>query len=243
MGFVESARCALGYALIVILCGAASLGSAAHAGDYAGTRSPQLNGDWVLPPADCYPNSDDFDYRYRIDEGPDAIIWWCDGAEGLQLNFRTGNYGSATDSKVLNSIRTGGDSFAIDQAAFHRANTAQELAMIWELQRRYQPRCFPESSAATAQVYSSTADNKVGEPRFDKDHDTLSVSRDWVVACGWRLAEEQRYCLVSNLSSTKGELVPLDSWVACRIERAPPQGWADTAPHVEDEVPAIDEVH
>ena len=53
-----------------------------------------------------------------------------------------------------------------------------------------------------------------------------------------------RYCLVSNLSSSKSELVPLDSWVACRIERAPLQGWPDAAPaHADNrEVPA-DEVH
>ena len=218
--------------------------SGAQAGDYASTRSPHLNGDWVLPPANCYPNLDDFDYRYRIDDGPDAIIWWCDDPEGLQLNFRTGNYGNARDSKVLNAIRSGGDSFAIDQAAFHRTNTQQELDMIWDLQRRYQPRCFPESSTETAQVFASTTENKVGAPRFDKDYEVLSIARDWVVACGWRLAEEQRYCLVSNLSSSKGELVPLDSWVACRIERAPLQGWTDAEPAVADhrEVPA-DEVH
>jgi hypothetical protein len=239
MSCIGSAKYTL---LAAVLLSSALNGSAAHAGDYSSPRNPLLNGDWVLPPADCYPNSDDFDYRYRIDEGPDAIIWWCDSPEGLKLNVRTGNYGNARDSKVLSAIRSGGDSFAIDQAAFHRSSTPQELAMIWELQRRYQPRCFPESASPTAQVYSSTSENKIGEPRLDQAHDGLLIASDWVVACGWRLAEEQRYCLVSNLNSIKGELVPLDSWVACRIERAPPQGWPDTEPHPQDET-LPDQVH
>src|ERR1044071_5311413 len=163
MSRIRSGRGSL-LAIFAVLTGLTA--SAVQAGDYAATtRSPRLNGAWVLPPADCYPNLDDFDYRYRIDDGPDAIIWWCDAAQGLHLNFRTGNYGNAHDSKVRNAIRAGGDSFAIDQAAFQRTNTQQELDMIWELQRRYQPRCFVESSSTTAPVYASTSDNKVGTQR------------------------------------------------------------------------------
>jgi hypothetical protein len=240
MAFIASTKYTL---LATLMAGLAAASGTALAGDYAGTRSPQLNGDWVLPPADCYPNSDDFDYRYHVGDGPDAIIWWCDSPHGLQLNVRTGNYGNGDDSKVLAAIREGGDSFAIDQAAFRRSGTPQELAMVWELQRRYQPRCFSESSGTTAQVYSSTADSKLGAPRLDKDDDGLHVASDWVVACGWRLHEEQRYCLASNLSSTKGELVPLDSWVACRIERAPLQGWADAESRPQDDNALLDEVH
>ena len=241
MSCIGSARNSL-LAVATALIGLAA--SNAPAADYPDSRSPGRNGDWVLPPAECYPNLDDFDFRYRIDDGPDTIIWWCDAPEGLQLNFRTGNYGNARDSKVLTAIRSGGDSFAIDQAAFQRTNTQQELDMIWELQRRYQPRCFSESSAATAQVYSSTPENKVGSPRIDKDLDSMSIARDGAVACGWRLAEEQRYCLVSNLSSVKGELLPLDSWVACRIERAPADGWPDVQPTLADNRSAAsDEVH
>jgi hypothetical protein len=241
MSCIGSARNSL-IAAVTALIGLAASGT--HASDRTSTRSPGLNGDWVLPPADCYPNLDDFDYRYRIDDGPDTIIWWCDVPQGLQLNFRTGNYGNARDSKVLTAIRSGGDSFAIEQAAFQRTNTQQELDSIWDLQRRYQPRCFAESSAATAQVYSSTSDNKVGAPRIDKDLESMSIGRDGAVACGWRLAEEQRYCLVSNLSSVKNELLPLDSWVACRIERAPEEGWPDAQPSLADNrSAAIDAVH
>src|SRR5687767_9573621 len=80
----------------------------------------EANGTWRLPPADCYPNFDDFDYRYTIQDGPDAIVWWCDNEDGLQTHWRTGNYGDAAQSRILVMIKAARDLWALDQATFHR---------------------------------------------------------------------------------------------------------------------------
>lgn len=182
--------------------------------------------EWDRSTARCYPNFDDFDYRYRVADGPDAIVWWCDAPGGLQTNARAGELGKAADQLtrvVLAAVR---DPASFDLAVFRRPMNDAEQRMANELTELYAPRCYVQTTALTTAVLTSTSQNTPGPSKVDAQGKVVRIANGTWVACGWRLKADTRYCLAAGRLDTVGRMIETDGWVPCRIVKAPDAGWA-----------------
>lgn len=183
---------------------------------------------FVLPTADCYPNVSDFDWAYKIQDGADAVVWWCDTAKGLQFNWRTGNYGNASGVQISAILARGRDLIRLDRETFHRPSTFEEMEVVRMLEQTFEPHCYPDTTYENIAVYSSTSQQKLGVRRIGADRKQMALPATTAVSCKFKLDEPKRYCRAWNLTASNGETTPADSWVLCRMERSPVGGWSDT---------------
>lgn len=210
---------AWGYIFLVLL---AAVLAAPHA--EAQTFTPTRAG--------CYLTR--LDVRWKIQEGSDALVWWCNAEGGIKRHYRTGEADVGTLGRAINLIFGRDDSslWELDRKMTDRYSTDAELAVVSEIEWKYGPRCYTRLSgtATTVPVYGRNADGTRGPRRVGSDGLPMSIAPNVATACGWRLTvttptDSNRYCYVQLLPTTTGQPAPLDSWALCRYQVSPVEGW------------------
>lgn len=176
------------------------------------------------PKPSCY--FDHIDYRYDVDDPWDAIVWWCDTASGLEENYRTGEIGSLKEF-MFRIGAEGRDLWQADRQVFVRASNAAELVVVARIENLGEPRCVFSGTAKTTQVLSKALDGAIGPARTDAAGKPLRwpTAPDRPSCWEWVKEGSKRWCSVTGLLDTMGRPIGPDSYVACRVETAPAEGW------------------
>lgn len=183
--------------------------------------------EWQPPELPCIPTVSDYDTYYRVEGKTFAIVWWCDLADGLYTRWWTAQIGASSPgvAEVLRLAGRDPDTFAAQ--AYKRESTAAEMRLVKEIEMTHAPRCYVVGSGKTTALLTSTAQHTISVAKRDAAGTTISIAAGQQVACMSRLPKElaKRYCEVRGSMDTKQRLIEGDAWAACRIERAPIEGW------------------
>lgn len=195
-------------------------------------RHARADDAWQLPPASCYPVVSELtgtliDARPLMRDGVDVGIWWCDTASGIEENYRVGEYGGICERCFRAAIQSLWDLYQLDRVTFNRPVTQAESLLVAKAEQLYEPRCAYAGSAKTTQVLSKDMDGTIGLARLDAAGRLIrwATQPDRPSCDQWIVAGAKRWCSVTGLSDTAGREIGPDSYVACRIERAPSEGW------------------
>lgn len=195
---------------------------------------------WALRPAQaaeqypvdlkCVPSVSDYDHAYMIEGAVAALVWWCDQPDGLYTGWVAGTVpGGITPKTQADALLEigGKDPGELLRKIIVREATPSEMELVARIEIAHSPRCYVTGTAATAAVLTASAQGTLGEPKLDSAGVGVRVAVGAPVGCQDRLAKEtaKRYCGASTLTDSKGRLVAAETWVACKIERAPREGW------------------
>jgi hypothetical protein len=193
-------------------------------------------GDWTPADQPCTPTVSDYDHAYQIDGAVAAFVWWCDQPDGLHTRFIAGTapstIGAKEQAEFLGKLAmlqlSGTDPLELIKRAIVREPTPAELEVVAKIEIAHAPHCYVVGTAATAPVLTQTAQGTLGPAKLDASGVGIRVPVGVPVSCADRLAKEtlKRYCSAATLTDTKGRRVEGEGFVACKIERAPSQGWA-----------------
>ena len=200
--------------------------------------TPKAHGAEVfdLPKPSCYPISPSdvlagkvVDVRLNMKAEVDVFIWWCNTPTGMVEHYRAGNFGTPCEECFridLASLSTD-TLFAMDRAAFHRYANEAELARVHVAEAMYEPRCLINSTAATTQVLTATADRQIGPARLDDKGTIVRVSTAAAPSCyDWiRVGTSKVYCSAQGLKDTKAREIAPAGYVPCKVTTAPESGW------------------
>lgn len=189
---------------------------------------------WQLPRASCYPIVSELtgtliEAKPVMREGTDAIVWWCHTATGIEEDYRVGELGGPCEKafrKAVTSLDIAA-LWSIDSVCFTRPALADELALVTRAEQLYEPRCAYAGTAHATQVLSKAMDGAIGPVRMDGAGRVIrwATAPDRPSCYQWIVAGSKRWCSVTGLTDTMGREIGPDSYVACRIERAPAEGW------------------
>lgn len=186
--------------------------------------------EWSPPQYNCIPTVSDFDHAYRIRDAIAAAVWWCDMPEGLYTwsvaGTVPGGITPKTQADALLAI-AGKDPGELLKRVVVRDHTPSEAELVAQIELSHAPRCYVVGTAATAAVLTANAQGAIGAAKLDAQGVGVRVAVGAPVACYDRLAKEtaKRYCSAATLTDTKGRRVEPETWIACKIERAPAAGW------------------
>lgn len=188
---------------------------------------------WQLTPPSCYPivstlTGTLIDARPMMRDGTDAGVWWCDVPDGIEENYRIGEYGGICERCFRLAISSLRDLFQLDRVTFNRPATTDEfMQLVAKADRLYEPRCAYAGTGLTTQVLGKNLDGTIGPARTDAVGKTIRwYTKPNVPSCyQWIRSGSKRWCTVTGRTDTAGREIGPDSYVACRIELAPKQGW------------------
>jgi len=185
---------------------------------------------WQPPEFRCFPPISDYDHAYRIQDAVAAIVWWCDMPDGLYTFWVAGTVpGGITPKTQADALLeiAGKDPAELIKRVVVREPTPSEMELATQIQLSHAPRCYVTGTAATAAVLTANAQGTISAAKLDTQGVTVRVPVGVPVACWDRLAKEtaKRYCSAETLTDTKGRRVEPETWVPCKIERAPAAGW------------------
>lgn len=176
----------------------------------------------LLQPS-CY--SHNLDYRYLLADGPDAIVWWCAAADGMQENYRAGEVGGIREFL----FRIGGmgrDLWDADRQVFVREANDRELGLVRLIEMAGEPRCYSQGAGKSQQVYTRTAEGTLGPAQVDAAGKVVYMLSGERVSCWtWVTATPKRYCLVTGNHDNKQRAIDPGSYALCRVDLAPDEGW------------------
>lgn len=180
---------------------------------------------FALPEPSCY--LDAIDYRYELGDPYDAIVWWCDGATGLEEHYRAGELGGIREF-LFRVNAAGKDLWQADRQIFVRAVNERESTLVARIVAAGEPRCVFATTAKTTQVLSKAMDGTIGPVRTDATGKAIRwpTGDDRPSCYGWvRGQGEKRWCSVTGLLDTMGRAIGPDSYVSCKVVLAPVEGW------------------
>lgn len=172
---------------------------------------------FVLAKPSCY--LDALDYRYKLADGPDAIVWWCATPTGLEVNYRAGEVGGIREF-LFRIGGAGKDLYAADKQIFIRAANEREAKLVEAIELVGEPRCVFTTTAKTTGVLDAEHVARKDEAGVAVRISTAVRPSCWV----WQIAGAKKYCAVSG-KDTKGRDLPADSFVPCKLVFAPVEGW------------------
>lgn len=172
---------------------------------------------FVLPKPSCY--LDALDYRYKLADGPDAIVWWCSTPTGLEENYRAGEVGGIREF-LFRIGGAGKDLYAADKQIFIRAANEVESSVVESIEAAGEPRCAFTTTAKTTGVLDAAH-----IARKDNSGVAIRVSTAQRPSCYvWQVVGSKHYCAVTG-KDTKGRDLPAESYVPCKVVLAPEEGW------------------
>lgn len=183
--------------------------------------------DWSRPELKCLPTVTDYDRYGEVRNGLFAVLWWCDVDDGLYTHWYTGRVLPQRPDIVAETIKLAGrDPLKLEQL-MTRASTAAETALRLDIEAAHAPRCYVIGGAATAAVITETAQHTAGAAKLDSAGVGIRIKVGTGVMCQDRIAKEldKRYCNVGGATDSKARVIDGDAWAACKIERAPVEGW------------------
>lgn len=173
---------------------------------------------FVLQKPSCY--FDNIDYRYKLVDGPDAIVWWCETSSGLEENYRVGEIGGLREF-LFRIGGAGKDLYAADRQIFIRAANDTEQRLVESIEAAGEPRCVFTSTAKTTGVLDAAR-----IARKDDSGVAIKVSTSQRPSCYvWQVVGSKHYCAVMGID-TKGRDLPAESFVPCKVVLAPEAGWS-----------------
>jgi hypothetical protein len=191
--------------------------------------------EWTPADQPCTPTVSDYDHAYQIDGAVAAAVWWCDQPDGLYTRFIAGTSPSTIGAKEQGEFLaklamlqlSGTDPLELIKRVIVREATPAEAELVAKIEIAHAPHCYVIGTAATAAVLTQTAQGTLGPAKLDAAGVGIRVPVGAPVSCADRLAKEtlKRYCSAATLTDTKGRRVEAETWVACKIERAPAGGW------------------
>lgn len=185
--------------------------------------------DWRAPDLPCVPTVSDYEHGYKIEGAAFAIVWWCDDDTGLLTRWYTGTApGAVTPASQAAALVSlaGRDPEAFLAAAFKRESTPSEMELVRAVEAQREPRCYVTGTGSTAAVVTGTAQHAVGPAKLDATGVAVRIPVGQRVQCMSRLAKEpRRYCEVTSAPDSKQRLIEGEAFAACKIERAPKDGW------------------
>jgi hypothetical protein len=188
---------------------------------------------FALPKPSCYPiplvSAGLIDARLQMRAEADVGIWWCETPTGMEEHYRAGNFGRPCEECFRVDI-TVSQLWDMDRAAFRRAITAAESEQLALAESLYEPRCAIDAGTAAATGVRDWTAEGMGVIRLDDKGVQIRIDTTKRASCyDWRVQAGKRYCSVAGLEDTKGRELDSNSFVACRIERAPAAGWPEPA--------------
>lgn len=178
---------------------------------------------FALPQPSCY--WDNLDYRYLLADGPDAIVWWCAAADGMERNYRAGEVGGIREFL----FRIGGmgrDLWDADRQVFVREANDREIGVVRLIEMAGEPRCYSQGTGKSQQVYTRNTDGTLGPAQVDAAGKVVYMLSGERVSCwNWVTATPKRYCLVTGNHDNKQRAIDPGSYALCRVDLAPEQGW------------------
>lgn len=176
-----------------------------------------MSADFELSKPSCY--FENVDYRYKLADGPDAIVWWCATSTGLEQNHRAGEVGGIREF-LFRIGGAGKDLYAADKQIFIRAPSEREAKLVEGIEAIGEPRCVFTTTAKTTGVLDA-----LHVARKDEAGVAIRVSTVERPSCwSWHIVGTKKYCAVSG-KDTKGRELPADSFVPCKLMLAPVEGW------------------
>jgi hypothetical protein len=185
---------------------------------------------WQPPEFRCIPTVSDYDHAYRIRDAVAALVFWCDLTDGLHTYWVAGALpGGVTPKTQAEALRqiAGKDPAELLRRFVVRESTPSEMELVAEIEIAHAPRCYVIGTSITAGVLTANAQGTISTAKLDAQGVGIRVAVGAPVACEERLAKEtlKRYCKADNLTDTKGRRVGEGGYIACKIERAPADGW------------------
>jgi hypothetical protein len=192
---------------------------------------------FVLHKPNCYPIISSafrsvIDVRLDMGGELDALIWYCDADTGLEENYRVGSYGSPCDECFKQDVKslTVDKLYELDRAAFSRPLKEAEQDKVEMLEKLYEPRCLMSATSVTTGVRMRNLDGTLGAVRVDDVGAKVSITVATAKPSCWqwiraKAGDAVRYCSVTGQKDTLGREIGLDSYVQCKIAKAPAAGW------------------
>lgn len=165
----------------------------------------------------CY--LDALDYRYKLADGPDAIVWWCVTDTGLETNYRAGEVGGIREF-LFRIGGAGKDLYAADKQIFIRSPTEREDKLVEGIEAIGEPRCVFTTTAKTTGVLDDAHVARKDEAGVAIRISTFERPSCW----SWQVVGTKKYCAVTG-KDTKGRDLPAPSYVPCKLVLAPQEGW------------------
>jgi hypothetical protein len=200
-----------------------------------GARHVVAQETFVLQRPSCYPiynalNRTVIDYRVDMRAELDVLVWYCDTPEGMEENYRVGSFGNPCEQCFREDITSVDQLYVLDKGAFRRPLKEAETTKLAAVESRYEPRCTVFSDAKTTGVRGVDSARKITAAKLDEAGKKVSIDVATAKASCWswvraRAGYAERYCSVRGQTDTAGRVLGADSYVPCRMAKAPAAGW------------------